>query len=313
MSIHPFEPLRRKAIFVRPDPVPRAPTLEDIQRSVASAKRDASDAEATRAAASARTARAAADEIERRNALMASLAAYFGATSAEYLADALDAHAPTISIARPIFEQLRRVEPHIVVEALHCIAGSLPFGAPRAADKVIGTNAAKAVRTLPASLAIELPPRPQRPGWFSDWAMSAGISMPSHPGVDFETPAQWTRRIDAQRARGLYSADSAENTRLAAQEAELMRKKRFDLEEKADAEHHAAIEAVRLRVVSVVDDVLAAMPFGLAYWYAREFRRAVANERLTMPPHPSVPGVTFTAWRMTQVLGVRFDFGKVSS
>jgi hypothetical protein len=253
------------------------------------------------------TSRLAADERTRHDALRASLAAYFGATSAEYLADALDAHEPTSLVTRPIFAQLRRTEPAIVAEALHCLAGTLPGGAPRAADKLIGASAAKATRALPSPHSAALPPRPQRPGWFAAWAPSAGIAISPHPGVQFETPAQWTRRIEAQRRQGLY-ADPA----LAAREAELMRKRRQELEETADAKHHASIEAVRLGVIAVVDEVIAAMPFSPAYWHARELRRALAGEQMLMPPHPSVPGVPFTAWRMSQALGVRFDFGKVA-
>lgn len=252
-----------------------------------------------------------AAERKRRLAAMDELARDVGATSGQYLGWALSARRPTaphLQAPYRCLEQLCADEyvnsyalPNLemAIEARVALAGSL-LPPVRADDKFFG-GADKRLRAFP-------PARPAAvsydTGWYPTWAREAGVPLAASY-VGFQNLDAEIARVRREEKDKKYDRhDSARNTSLAEREIELINKRSQDARAREIEDVPRILDKQREAILKIVDRVLVGLEMGIAFWWAREFRRAIAGEPARLPEDRD----KLSAWRWTQALGVRFPF-----
>lgn len=285
-------------------------SIEEIQRIVAENKRAEAELLQARADAAQLEREAVARTQAEQGETIAAFASYLDVPPA-YTAASIAARLPTLSASvRPLLESVLATmqsgaSRFVVAESLHSLAG-LELPRLRADDKLLGPSIAKALREMPpfnpkayqVSNCVD---------WFEGWVTSVGVSLPSFPHIACEQEHEWNARIGMNMRKGYYSSSLDENYRLGGLEMKLLSDRRSELENKAKVAHHDAMEDLRARLVAIIDPVVASLPFGPAWWWARDFRRVIAREgSRTRAPH--LHADPFEAWRQTQILGIKFPF-----
>jgi hypothetical protein len=241
-----------------------------------------------------------------------------GATSGEYILEAIEMHAASSSgnpALAPIWHQVRQITytaPNIdaAIEARH----ALTFAFDAVPPGTVCAERAPSLTRLPAPKPLS---RANRVG--SDAlraiALAVGIDLPAIEDLedpDLEDEDAIEDRIEKARAQKLYDPEDWEsNDSLAAKDLAAAKKERA--EHTADAERAclARLNAVRTAILAAIAEKLATLEMGPIAWWCLELYRHLADSPTRTPYGADHPNDPPKAWRITQAFGVNFDFSQI--
>jgi hypothetical protein len=268
-----------------------------------------------------RRTRADADREHRElvNRVRDEIARGLGATSGAYVLEAIEMHAASESgnpALAPIWQQLRQIthtEPNIdaAIEARHALTFAFDAVPP-------GTVCAE---RAPSLTRLPKPPPLKRanrvgPDAVRAIALSVGIDLPAIEDLedpDLEDEDAIEDRIEKARAQKLYDPEDWDlNDSLAAKDLVAAKKERA--KHTADAERAclARLNAVRTAMLDGVAAKLATLTIDPISWWCLELYRHLADLPTRTPYGADHPNDPPKAWRITQALGVRFDFSQIT-